>query len=86
VLALRPSAHPKNARDLTFHSFVGIMGSDPSSCFMLSGGIVKGGLARIWKFLRSPGVEAAGFSQASFADKDSCWEKVVVASGGKSVC
>jgi hypothetical protein len=30
-------------------------------------------------------VEADGFSQASFADKVSCWEKVVVASGGKFV-
>jgi hypothetical protein len=53
---------------------------------LLSGGIIKGGLAGIWKFVRFPGVEAYGFSQASFADKASCWEKVVVASGGKSVC
>jgi hypothetical protein len=53
---------------------------------MLSGGIIKGGLAGIWKFVRSPGVEADGLSQASFADKASCWEKVVIASGGKSVC
>jgi hypothetical protein len=34
----------------------------------------------------SPRVEADGFNQASFADKASCWEKVVVASDGKSVC
>jgi hypothetical protein len=34
----------------------------------------------------SPGAEADGLSQSSFADKASCWEKVVVASGGKSVC
>jgi hypothetical protein len=31
-------------------------------------------------------VEVDGFSQVSFADEASCWEKVVVASGGKSVC
>jgi hypothetical protein len=53
---------------------------------MLSGVIVKGGSAGIWKFVAFPGVEADGFSQASFVDKASCWEKVVVASGGKSVC
>jgi hypothetical protein len=53
---------------------------------VLNGGVVKGGFAGIWKFVGSPGVEADGFSQASFADKVNCWEKVVVASGGKSVC
>jgi hypothetical protein len=62
------------------------MAADRSSCFVLSGGIVKGGLAGIWKFVGFPGVEADGFSQTSFAGKASCWEKVVVASGGKSVC
>jgi hypothetical protein len=51
---------------------------------MLSGGIVKGGLAGIWKFVGSPGAEADDFSQASFAVKASCWEKLVVTSGGKS--
>jgi hypothetical protein len=51
---------------------------------MLSGGIIKGGSAGIWKFVRSPGAEADGLSQASFVDKASCWEKDV-ASGGKSV-
>jgi hypothetical protein len=53
---------------------------------VLSGGVIKGGSAGIWKFVRSPGAEAEGLSQASFADKASCWEKVVVASAGKSVC
>jgi hypothetical protein len=53
---------------------------------VLSRGIIKGGLAGISKFVRSPGVEADGFSQASFVDKAIFWEKVVVASGGKSVC
>jgi hypothetical protein len=86
VLALGTSARPKNARDLTFQPFVGIMGADRSSRFMLSGGIIKGGSPGIWKFVGSLGVEADSFSQASFADKASCWEKVVVASGGKSVC
>jgi hypothetical protein len=86
VLALGPSACPRNARDLTFQPFVGIIGAYQSRCFMLSGTIVKGGSAGIWKFVGSPGVEADGFSQASFADKASCWEKLVVASGGKSVC
>jgi hypothetical protein len=81
VLASGPSTHPKNARDLTCQPFVGIMG-----CFVLSGSVVKGGLAEIWKFVGYPGVEADSFSQASFADKANCWEKVVVASGGKSVC
>jgi hypothetical protein len=38
------------------------------------------------EFVRSPGVEADGFSQASSADKASCWENVVVASDGKPVC
>jgi hypothetical protein len=85
VLALGPSTHPKNARDLTFQPFVGIMGADQSSCFKLSGGVIKGGSAGIWKFVRSPGAEADVLSQASFADKASCWEKVVV-SGRKSVC
>jgi hypothetical protein len=28
VLASGPSAHPKNARDLTFQPFVGIMGAE----------------------------------------------------------
>jgi hypothetical protein len=51
---------------------------------VLSGGIIKGGSAGIWKFVRSPEAEADGFSQASFADKARCWEKVVVTSGGKS--
>jgi hypothetical protein len=45
VLALGLSTCPKNARDLTFQPFVGIMGTDLSSCFMLSGGIVKGGFS-----------------------------------------
>jgi hypothetical protein len=40
----------------------------------------------MWKFVRFPEVEADGFSQASSKDKASYWEKVVVASGGKSVC
>jgi hypothetical protein len=46
---------------------------------VLSGGVVKGGSAGIWKFERSPGAEADGLSQASFEDKANCWEKVVVA-------
>jgi hypothetical protein len=53
---------------------------------MLCGGIIKGDSAGIWKFVKSPGVEADGLSQASFADKASYWEKVIVASGGKFVC
>jgi hypothetical protein len=61
VLALGPSACPKNARDLT----------GQSGCFVLSEGIVKGASAGIWKFVRSPGAEADGFSQASFADQAS---------------
>jgi hypothetical protein len=73
VLASGTSACPKNARDLTFQPFVGIMGTDRSSCFMLNGGVIKEGSAGIWKFVRSPLVEAGGFSQASFADKASCW-------------
>jgi hypothetical protein len=73
VLALGHSASPKNARDLTFQSFVGIMGADRSSCFMLIGSVIKGGLAGMWKFVRSPGVEADSFFQASFADKANCW-------------
>jgi hypothetical protein len=78
VLALGPSARPKNARDLTFQPFVGIMHVDQSICFLLSGGIVKkrgrgDDPARIWKFVGSLGVEVDGFSQASFADKASCW-------------
>jgi hypothetical protein len=72
MLALGPSACPKNAKELTFWPFVGIMGAYRSSCFVLSGGIVKGGSAGIWKFVRSPGAEADGFSQASFADKSTC--------------
>jgi hypothetical protein len=44
-----------------------------------------GGVAGIWKFVRTLGVEADGFSQASSADKINCWEKVVAVSGGKSV-
>jgi hypothetical protein len=71
VLALGPSACPKNARDLTFRPFVGIMGTGQSGCFVLSEGIVKGASAGIWKFVRSPGAEADGFSQASFADQAS---------------
>jgi hypothetical protein len=85
-VASGPSTSPKNARDLTFQPFVGIMGTDWSSCFVLSGGVIKEGSAGIWKFVRSSGVEADGLSQAAFADKAICWEKVVVASGGKSVC
>jgi hypothetical protein len=53
---------------------------------MLSGGIIKRGSAGIWKLVGSPGAETDGFSQALFADKAICWEKVVVASGGKSIC
>jgi hypothetical protein len=73
VLALGTSAHPKNARDLSSHPFVDIMGTDQSSYFMLSGGVIKGDSAGIWKFLKSPGAEADSFSQASFADKANCW-------------
>jgi hypothetical protein len=62
------------------------MGADQSSCFVLSVDVVKGGSAGIWKFMRSPGAVADGLSQASFADNASYWEKVVVVSGGKSVC
>jgi hypothetical protein len=62
-----------------------MMGADLSSCFVLSRGIIKRGLAGIWKFVRPTGAEAVGFSWASFADKANCWEKVVVASGGKTV-
>jgi hypothetical protein len=72
VLASGPSTHPKNARDLTFQPFVGIIGADQSICFVLSGSITGGGLAGIWKFVRFPGAEADSFSQASFADKASC--------------
>jgi hypothetical protein len=74
VLALGLPAHPKNARDLTFQPFSGNMDTVQSICFLLSGGgiLTKGrALARIWKFVRFPGVEADGFSQASFADKAS---------------
>jgi hypothetical protein len=46
VLASGPSAHPKNARDPTFQPFVGIMGTNRSICFLLSGGIIKRG--EIW--------------------------------------
>jgi hypothetical protein len=53
---------------------------------VLSGGIIKGALAGFWKFVRFPGEEADGLSHASSADKANFWEKVVVASGGKSVC
>jgi hypothetical protein len=53
---------------------------------MLNGGIIKRGSAGIWKVVGSPGVEADVFSQPSFTDKANCWEKVVVAFGGKSVC
>jgi hypothetical protein len=81
VLASGPSTCPKIAKDLTFQPFVSILG-----CFILNGGIVKGGSDRIWKFVESPGAEADVFFQASLADKASYWEKVVVASGGKSVC
>jgi hypothetical protein len=42
VLALGPSACPTNVRDLTFQPFVGIMGASRSSCFVLSGGVVRG--------------------------------------------
>jgi hypothetical protein len=42
--SLRPSTWPKNARDLTLQPFVGIMDSDQSSCFMLSGGIINRGV------------------------------------------
>jgi hypothetical protein len=45
VLALGLSTHYKNARDLTFQPFVGIMGANRSSCFVLSGGIVKEGFS-----------------------------------------
>jgi hypothetical protein len=69
VLALGPSTCPKNARDLTFQPFVGIMGANRSSCFVLSGDIVKGGSTGIWKFVGSPGVEADGFPQVSFAEQ-----------------
>jgi hypothetical protein len=61
VLASGPSAHPKNARDLTVQPFVGIMGASHSSCFVLSGGIIKEGLDGIWKFVRSPVVELMVF-------------------------
>jgi hypothetical protein len=58
VLALGPSACPKNARDLTFQPFVGIVGANQSSCFVLSGGVIGEDSAGIWKFVGSPGVEA----------------------------
>jgi hypothetical protein len=86
MLALETSIHPKNARDLIFQPFVGITGANRFSCFVLSGDIIKGNSAGIWQFVRSPGVEADGLSQASSADNAICWEKVVVASDGKSVC
>jgi hypothetical protein len=41
---------------------------------VLSGGVVKGGSTGIWKFVRSLGVEADSFSQASFAEKICCWQ------------
>jgi hypothetical protein len=47
VLASGPSTHPKNARDLTFQPFVGIIGTNQSSCFVLSGDVVKGDSAGI---------------------------------------
>jgi hypothetical protein len=43
VLALGPSARPKNARDLTFQPFVGNMGAVQSICFLLSGSVIKRG-------------------------------------------
>jgi hypothetical protein len=66
VLASRHSAHPKNVKDLTFQAFVGIMGTNQSGYFVLSGDVVKGGVfVGISKFVRSPGAEADGLSQAS---------------------
>jgi hypothetical protein len=68
MLVLELSAYPKNARDLTFQTFVGIMGADQSSCF-----VVSVGLAGMWKFVRFPGAEADGYSQAAIVDKASYW-------------
>jgi hypothetical protein len=74
VLASGLSARCKNSRDLMFQPFVGIMGTNLTSCFLLDRGVDKrGGSAGIWKFVRSLGAKADGFSQASFADKASCW-------------
>jgi hypothetical protein len=72
VLASGLSDFPKNARDLTFQPFVGIMGADRSSYFMLNGDIIKVVLAGVWKFVRSPGVEVDDFSKASIANKATC--------------
>jgi hypothetical protein len=44
VLASGTSSRPKNARDLTLQPFVGIMGANQSRCFVLSGGVIKGGV------------------------------------------
>jgi hypothetical protein len=86
VLTSGPSAHPKNARDLTFQPFVGIMGANRYSYSCSVEVSLRGDLAVFWKFVRSPGMEADGLFQVLSADKANCWEKVVVASGGKSVC
>jgi hypothetical protein len=42
VLASGPSTCPKNTRDLTFQPFIDIMDAVPSSCFMLTVGVIKG--------------------------------------------
>jgi hypothetical protein len=44
ILASGLSARPKDARYLTFQPFVGIMGAHQSSCFLLDGGVIRGGV------------------------------------------
>jgi hypothetical protein len=56
MLASGLSTCPKDARDLTFQPFVGIMGADPSICFLLEGGIFKvGGLTQNLEICVLPG-------------------------------
>jgi hypothetical protein len=83
VLASGHFTRPKNARDLTFQPFVGSIGADRSGCFMLSGGVDKGGLAGIWKFVRLMVFPSLHLQRRPVVGRP---EKVVVASGGKSVC
>jgi hypothetical protein len=77
-VSLGTLCHPKNGRDLTFQPFVGIMGADQSSCFMLSGGIVKG---ECW-------LEFGNLWGSQFFPGFICrqGQLLVIASGGKFVC
>jgi hypothetical protein len=85
MIASGLSTCPMDVKDLTFQPFVGNMGTNRSGSFLLSGGIGEG-LAAIYEISRDWRWVASLWPHLKIRPVVSRPERVVVASGGRSVC